>query len=136
MSHSEVVFGPFLDVASFLLADEHHFLIFEFCKAREYCSIVSISMIAVQFDEFIKDQFEIVQSLRPLFVTSNLNDIPRIKVRKNFSLHASDLYSHILDRVLGCCCRVRLRLQLGKLLFQLEDRLLKWQDMSFAVWAM
>ena len=70
MWHPVVVASSFVNVPAFVLTDEHHFFIAQFAKARQYGSVVPNGLIAVQFDEFIKDQFDVIQNLRPFCVTS------------------------------------------------------------------
>ena len=108
-------------------------IVFEFREASEDRSIVAEGVIAVQFDELVEDQFEIIQRLRPVFVASDLDDVPRREVHEDLALHPRDLDAHVLHGVFGGRRRIGLRFQLRELLFEFEDRFLKRQDMSLAI---
>ena len=56
----------FLGVVAFLMADEHDAKVAEPGEAGADGAVVADGAVAVQLDEFIEDQVDVIGSLRPL----------------------------------------------------------------------
>lgn len=127
MRHAVIVLGSFLEVSPLLLSDEHDFLVVDLGESGENGSVVAIGVVAVQFDELVEDQFEVIKRLRTMAVASQLNDISGIEMIENLTSEPGNLQPHIADRLFDVWRRIGLRFKLGELLFEFDDRLFKRQ---------
>ena len=85
MSTAVETFVSLFKIASLVLADKQHFAIIDFCESCIDRSIVAERPVAVQFDEFIADQFDIIACLWTILVTSDLHRLPRIQILEHFA---------------------------------------------------
>ena len=65
------------EVAALLLAEEHHLAVVELGEAGEDGTVIAVGAVAVQLNELVEDEFEVVERLRPRFVAGDLHGVPR-----------------------------------------------------------
>jgi hypothetical protein len=100
----------------------------QFCKASQHGAIVPKELVAVQLDEFIECQVEIVFGVRAIFVPRHLHDLPgsQVAIRfasclRPFAAQASNLL------VFGLGSTIVL-FQDTKLILDVENRLLEFES--------
>ena len=86
MGITEVAGAAFLEVLAFLVADDHDPIGVELGPAGANCPIVAEELVAVQFDELLEDQFEVVGGHGPIGMPGDLDRLPRLQIgRKSAS---------------------------------------------------
>lgn len=119
-----------LQVPPLLLPDEHELAVVEFGKPREDRAIVADRLVAMQLDELVEQQLDVVERLRPGLMAGHLDDVPGGEVLEDLPLHARHLDAHLADGVLGCGSRIRFGFELLEPGLQLIDLALerKWSE--------
>src|SRR2546422_5789215 len=82
IGHPEVPLRALLDVASFLVADEHDRPTVEAADPADDRRVVRAGPIAVQLDEVIEQPFDIVERVRPLGMAGELDRAPDLLPRR------------------------------------------------------
>ena len=72
------------DRASLLMPDDHHFELIELGKAGADGPIVAERLVAVQLDEFVEDQVEIIGRHRPIGMPGDFDRFPRREIAEDF----------------------------------------------------
>ena len=80
--------------------DEHDFQIVEPGETGEDRRIVTERLVAVQLDEFVKQQFDIVECLRPRFMPRDLDDLPGAQLRIDLALETREFQADSANQVL------------------------------------
>ena len=80
MGTAEVAGAPFFVGAALLMADDQHLVLIELGEAGEDRPVVAKAAVAVQFDELVEHQREIVGRVGPVLVPGDLHDLPRRQV--------------------------------------------------------
>ena len=92
MRAAVVALLAFLERATLVLADDEHLLVFQFRETGHDGPVVAEGPVAVQLDELVKDQFDVVERLRTLFVPRQvLDDAPGIEVLERLAALLIDL---------------------------------------------
>ena len=90
-------FSTLFQRLAFLLADKHHFAIFNLGESRPDRSIIAEGLVAMQFDKFVEHQLEIVVGLRPFGVPRHLDRFPRVQIVEDVAFQTVDFDPHIAD---------------------------------------
>ena len=85
MGAAEVARGSFFEGASFLVSDDHDFASSEFGKAGEHGSIITEELIAMELDELVKGQIQIVLCVGAILMPRDLDDLPWGELRVGFA---------------------------------------------------
>ena len=97
MSAAVEALGALLQRVPLLMADQHDAEIAQPGEAGADGAVVADGAVAVQFDELVEDQLEIVAGLRPVAVAGDLDRLPRRQVAVDLALE--------VDRSRAACCR-------------------------------
>ncbi len=111
VSHAVIVMVTFLQISALVLPDKHHFVVIELGQPGEHGAIVAESAIAVQFDEFIKHEFDVVEGLRALIMPGDHHHFPGGEMLEDLAPHARQFETDGADRLAGRGGWVRFRLQ-------------------------
>ncbi len=120
MRHAEIALDPLFQIPSLLLADEQHLAIVEFREAGEDRVVVPERTIAVQLDELVEHQLDVILRLRALGCRATLTTSHGSSESNN-----SRLVREISSRKPRTCSWIRrmafsrFRFQRGQPLFQL-----------------
>ena len=79
---AEVALLALGQVFPFLVADEHHLDVAEVGKAGDDRLVVAEGPVAVQLEELVEDQLDIVTGLRALLVARNVDGLPGLEMPK------------------------------------------------------
>ena len=71
---------PFLERLAFLVSDDENLVGVEFCPARANRPIVAEGLVAMQLDELLENQFEVVGRHGAIGVPRDLDGFPRLQV--------------------------------------------------------
>jgi hypothetical protein len=69
VSATEVASGSFFEGASFLVTDDHHFAASEFREPGKHRTIITEKFIAMEFDEFIECEVQVIAGVGAIFVS-------------------------------------------------------------------
>src|SRR6476659_8126356 len=78
--HAEAPAGALVDVAAFLLADEDDRPVAELAEAGDHRSVVAERSVAVQLEPVIEQPLDVVERVRPLVVSGDLDLAPDLLV--------------------------------------------------------
>ena len=130
MGHSIIVLESLFEITTFLLGDQHHLAPVDPSQAGQQGLVVAEGFVAMQLDELVANQLDVIECLRPGLVSGNLDRFPGIQVLVNLAFQPLDLDPHFANRVLGDIRGIRLRLQRFQLALQIVDRTFerKWRE--------
>jgi hypothetical protein len=131
--HAEVAQAAFLGVAALLMAEHHAGLSVEAGQTADDRLVVRESAVAVQFLEVGEDLGHVVERVGALRMTRDLGHLPRRQARVDVLRQQQALLAETID-LLGDVDRgfVLHVTQLFDLRFELGDRLLEVEEMTFA----
>ena len=133
MRAAEIAFLALGEVFPFLMADEHHLDVVQMREAGDDRLVVAQGAVAVQLEELVEDQLDVVAGLRPLLVPRDLHDLPRFEMRVDFPLERGQLAPQPADlfgdlgRIAGSTVLGVLGFHLRKACFHLVDGCLERQ---------
>ena len=81
---TEVALNAFFSVASLLVSDHHRFEFVEFRPTDANRSVVAERFVAVQLDELVEHEVDVIERLRTLRVPRDFDRFPSVEVRVNF----------------------------------------------------
>ena len=111
-----------------MLADDEHFLVFEFRETGHDRAVVAERAVPVQLHELVEDQLDVVERLRALRVPRHvLDDVPRIEVLERLPALLIDLEAKVADGFPRAGRRLGFRLEGLELPFELANRLFEWE---------
>ena len=84
---------------AFLMAHKHHPIGIEFRPAGADGPIVAKELVAVQFNEFVEHQFEVVGGHGPVGVPGDLDRLPRLQLAIDLLLQVGQLAAEPADLV-------------------------------------
>ena len=79
MGAAEVTGGPFLVGLALLMPDDHHLHVVEFGEAGADRPVVAEEFVAVQLDELVEEQFEVVGRHRAFRMPGHLDGFPGLE---------------------------------------------------------
>ena len=120
MSTAEVAFLALGQVFPLLMADEHDLDVVQVGEAGDDRLVVAQGAVAVQLEELVEDQLDVVAGLRPLLVARDLDDLPGLEMRVDFPFERSQLAPQPAD-LFGDLGRIPAGAVLGVLGFQLRE---------------
>ena len=120
--------AAFLERLALLMADDHHLEGVELGPAGADRPIVAETLVAVQFDELVEDQFEIVGGHGPIGMPGDLDLLPRLQVGVDLFDQIDALAAQAADFVADLGRLLGLGLELRQPSLQLVDRPLKRQS--------
>ena len=124
-----------LDRSPLVLADHEHLLVFEFGEAGDDGAVIAEGSVAVQLDELVEDQFDVIERLRALCVPGDvLDDVPGIEILERLPALLVDLQPQIADGFFGSGRGVRLGLEGFELPFELSNRLFEREGRRSSWW--
>jgi hypothetical protein len=138
--------GSLLIGSTFLMADDQHFVPAQFRETRQHRPVVTKKFVPMQLDEFVERKVQIVLGVWPVFVTRNLNNLPRRKIGVDASRRLGPLatqLSHLLLLGFGMTIVLlkspQLDLNVQNRLLKLKSRgccfhSLRYRLASFSVW--
>ena len=91
MRAAEVTRRSFLVGPALLMADDHDLELIELGKASANRAIVAEVLVAVQLDELVERQFEVVDRVGAILVTSDLDGLPRREMAVDVPCHIGNL---------------------------------------------
>ena len=97
MSAAEVALVALLDRPSLVLPDDQHLLVLELGEARDHRPVVAKGAVAVQLDELVKDQLDVIEGLGPGRVPRDLDDIRGVELFVQLPKFLLDLGSQRAD---------------------------------------
>ena len=100
MRTAEGASRPLLKIFSFLVPDHHALVITNFSEPGQDGSIVTEMSVSVQFEKFVEGQRQVVRSMRPLRVASNLDRLPGSQVFIDLLGGVSDLIFQVANGIL------------------------------------
>ncbi len=103
MGAAEVALLALGEVFPLLMADEHDLDVVEVGQAGDDRLVVAQGAVAVQLEELLEDQVDVVAGLGPLLVARNLDDLPGLEmgVDSRLSAASSRLSLRICSAILG-----------------------------------
>src|SRR5690606_14843804 len=112
-----------------LMADDHHRLPIEMCRAADDGGVVGIHSIAVQLLEVREDRADIIERVRALRMARELRDLPLRQLRENahreraaLCTQTGDLFPDVHLRIAGDELQlIDLRLELCNRLLEIEE---------------
>ena len=114
------------------MADDHDLVAIELGEAAAHGPIVAEELVAVQLDEFVEDQVQIVAGHRPVGMPRHLHGLPRSQAAVDLAFQLGQLALVLTDlfqqRVIGSAGRF----QFDDLRFELEDRPFECQPLRHA----
>ena len=110
-----------------MLSDEEHLQRIEGAEAGEHRGIVAKGAIAVQFNEFVEYELEIIQCLGAFGMSGHLCDLPRIKVCKDLPAFLCDLDSQVPNLLPHLRRRIVLLLEICQAILQYVDRAFEYE---------
>ena len=132
MGAAEEALVAFFERLAFVMADDQHLVAIELGEAGAQRAVVAEELVAVQLDELVEQQVEIVGEHRPIGMPGDLHRFPRIELAVDAARRVGQLAAQRADLVaqLG---RLRLgRFELRDLLLEPIDRLLECQAVGGA----
>ena len=125
MGATIVAGDAFLQVFSFLMANEHDLVFAQLGHASANRPIVAERPVAVQFDKIVEHKLDVVGGHRPLGMPRDLNDLPGLELVVDLS-HQVDAFAPQTANFVARRCTVGGgALELGKPPLQLVDGLLE-----------
>ena len=118
----------FLERLALLVADEHHPTVVELGQARDDRAVVAEGTVAMQLDELVEDQLDVVAGVRPIGMAGHLDDVPRVELVEHIALEPRDLDARRSNGVLGFEIRIGIGFELRELLFEFKNRSLEAQS--------
>ena len=118
MGAAEVALVALFERPPLALGDEHDFLVFEFGEAGDDRPVVAEGLVAVQFDELVEHEFDVIEGLRAFEMPRDLDDVPRIEVLENLPFHPRDLDPHFADGIFRVGGGVGLSFEFFELAFE------------------
>ena len=94
---AEVAGGPLGQVLPLLVADEHDLLVAQVGEAGDDRLVVADGAVAVQLDELVEDQLDVVAGLRALLVARDLDGLPGVEVGVDRPLQVRQLAAEAAD---------------------------------------
>ncbi len=130
MGHAEVAFDVFLGILALLLADHHNGLIVEVSEPRNRRMVITKSTVPMDFGEFFKYFFDVIQSEGPLWMPSQLDSLPS---KRGQGFFLGTLFSRMAD---GCFVVLHLSSLSWKMRFYYTQgkRLLATHNLSWKSW--
>ena len=132
---AEVAGGPLGQVLALLVADEHHFHVVEVGQPGDDRLVVADGAVAVELEELLEDQVEVVAGLGPLLMARDLDGLPGIELRidlaferRQLAAEAADLLADLGGVARGAVLGV-LGLHLAEARFHLVDGRLERQSL-------
>ena len=126
--HAEVAMDVVLRVAALLVAEHEHFPFIELRDAADDRRIVAEAAIAVELDEVVHQQADVIHHVRPRRMPRELDFLLRRQIGEDFFLELLRLLLEPPDlrgEVDGLGRQVP---QVGNLLFEIDDRPLELED--------
>src|SRR6267142_4196703 len=120
----------FLQRVPLLVADEHDAEIAEASEAGAQGPVVADGSVAVQFDEFVEDEVDVVAGLRPFAVPGHLHRFPGRQAAVLLALEADQLSPDLADLLWAPQLAVGVRLQPGQQVLQFVDFFLERQPLG------
>ncbi len=124
MGAAEETLIAFFERFSFVVAGDHDFVSVEFGEAGAECAVVAIELVAVELDEFVEHQVEIVGEHRPIGMAGNLDRFPGVELAVDAACGVGEFAAERTDLVAQFG-----RLRLGR--FEFGDALLEGMDRLF-----
>ena len=94
---AEVAGGPLGEVLPFLVADEHHLGFAEVAKAGDDRLVVADGAVAVQLDELVEDQLDVVAGLGALGMARNADGLPGLEAAEDRPFQVGQLAAEPAD---------------------------------------
>ncbi len=91
LRHTEVALNFILRVAPFLLRDDHDRFAVEIGRAANQSAVVAHLAVTVQLLKVFKNRVDVIERVRALRMTSDLNFLPGSEVAIDISLRGFDL---------------------------------------------
>ena len=120
MRTAEIAFLALGQVFPLLMADEHDLDVVEVREAGDDRLVVAQGPVAVQLEELVEDQLDVIAGLRPLLVPRDLDDLPGLEMRVDFPFECRQLAPQPAD-LFGDLGRIAAGAVLGVLRFQLRE---------------
>ena len=127
MSTTEEVFGSVIERPSFLMPQYHHFGAVKAGEPDADRAVIAKEFVAMQLNKFIKNQRQVIDGVRTVFMTRHLHGLPWRQVAVRFPgqfgqvpLQLTDLFSRF-GRVIA------LLLKLIDFFVEIGKRLLEFQ---------
>src|SRR6187399_2999076 len=79
MRAAEEAFVALFECFAFVVADDEDLVAVELGETSSKRAVVTVELVAVELDEFIEEQVEIVGQHRPIGMTGDLDRFPRIE---------------------------------------------------------
>ena len=112
------------------MADHHDAKRIELRPAGANRAVVAKELVAVQFDELVEDQFEIVGGHRPLGMPRDLDRFPGLQLAENLLLQVGQFAAEAADFVAHLACLRDGGVQFRQPGLQLVNRTLERQTMG------
>ena len=132
MRAAEVAFVAFLERLALLVADEHDLVLIELGEAGAQRAVVAEELVAVQLDELVEHQVEVIGEHRPIGMPGDLDRFPGIELAVDAARRVGQLAAERADLVAQLGPFRLARFQLSDAFFELIDRLLECQSVSEA----
>ena len=116
---------------SFLVADDEHLVAVELRKPGQHCRVVTEGPVAVELDELVEDERDVVARLRPVGVAGDLDGLPGIEAAEDPLLDLDKLTLQPSELLLLEGAERR-GLQSGDPVLDLVDRLLEGKPVQAA----
>ena len=128
MGAAEQALGLFLEVVSFLMADQHDAMVADACEAGADGAVVADGAVAVHFDELVEDHVDVIERLWPFRMARDEDGIPRRQVGVDLAHEVGELTANAADFLGGVSpLLVRLAFETGQHRFQFLDFLFERQ---------
>ncbi len=118
MGAAEEALVAFFERFALVVAGDHHLVAIELGEAGAERAVVAIELVAVEFDEFVEHEVEVVGEHRPVGMPGDLHRLPRVELAVDAAGGVGQLAAERADLVV----------QLGRLRFrrvELVDPLLE-----------
>ena len=101
MGATKVACRAFLGGLALLMPDDQHFATVDLCKAGAHGAIVAEKLVAVQFDELVEDERQIIGCHRPLRMPRDFYGFPRFETAVDLARECGDLALEFANLLMG-----------------------------------
>ena len=132
MGAAEEAFVAFFERFAFMVADDHDLVAIELGEAGAERAVVAEELVAVELDEFVEDEVEVVGEHRPIGMAGDLDRFPGIEPAVDAADRVGELAAERADLIVQLG-RFRLGgVERANSLLDLVDRLLECQSVGCA----
>ena len=101
MGAAEEALVAFFERLAFLMADDEHFVAIELGEAGAERAVVAEELVAVQLDELVEHEVEVVGGHRPLGMAGDLDGFPGVELAVDAAHGVGELAAEA--RIWSCC---------------------------------